>query len=219
MPTTISKTAIVYPNVKLGEGTVVQDYVILGYASPGFKKEPTMIGKGCLIRPHTIIYGGVEIGDNVKTGPLVVIREKNSIGNGVRIGTNTIIEDQVVIEDGVSMHTNVYVSQFTVIKEKAWLGPNVVVIDDPHPPCPRYGECVGGPVIGKNAKIGANATILPGVKIGENALVGAGSVVTKDVPPDAVVVGNPAKVIKSIDELVCFKKFFDKPYAWEKEKR
>jgi acetyltransferase-like isoleucine patch superfamily enzyme len=219
MNVVIAKTAIVYPNVKIGENSVVQDNVILGYSSPGYEKEELVIGSGSLIRPHTIIYGGSKIGNNFKTGPLVVIREKNKIGNNVRVGTNTIIEDQTTIKDNVSMHTNVYVSQFTVLEEKVWIGPNVVLIDDPHPPCPKYSECVRGPIIRKNAKIGANATILPGVEIGANALVGAGSVVTKNVPANAVVAGNPAKVIKSVDELVCFKRFFNKPYAWEKTKK
>ncbi len=58
-----------------------------------------------------------------------------------------------------------------------------------------------GPIIEENAKIGANATILPGITIGKNSIVGAGSVVTKDVPPNCVVAGNPAKVINKIDNL------------------
>ena len=60
-----------------------------------------------------------------------------------------------------------------------------------------------GPTLARGAKIGANATLLPGVRIGEDALVGAGAVVTRDVPPRAVVAGNPAQVIKGIEDLVC----------------
>jgi acetyltransferase-like isoleucine patch superfamily enzyme len=75
---------------------------------------------------------------------------------------------------------------------------------------------VGGVTIKKRAKIGANSTILPGVTIGEGALVGAGSVVVKDVPPEVVVVGNPARIIKNVDDLVCIKGFFKKVYEWEK---
>jgi acetyltransferase-like isoleucine patch superfamily enzyme len=70
--------------------------------------------------------------------------------------------------------------------------------------CPRYKECKGGPVVEDYARIGANCTILPGVRIGRNSLVGAGSVVTKDVPENSVVAGCPARIIKMIDELTCF---------------
>jgi acetyltransferase-like isoleucine patch superfamily enzyme len=69
-----------------------------------------------------------------------------------------------------------------------------------------------GPTIKKGAKIGVNATILPFVVIGENALIGSGSVVTRDVPADSVVYGNPAKAQKSIHDLKCVKGFTDKPY-------
>jgi acetyltransferase-like isoleucine patch superfamily enzyme len=80
--------------------------------------------------------------------------------------------------------------------------------------CPRYTECKGGAVVEDYVRIGANSTILPGVRIGRNSLIGAGSVVTKDVPPGSVVAGNPATVIKQINDLVCFKGFYEKPYNW-----
>ena len=95
------------------------------------------------------------------------------------------------------------------------MGPNVVFTDDPHPMnCPRYADCKGGPVVRRLARIGANATILPGVEIGEGALVGAGSVVVHDVPAGAVVAGNPARVIKQVDELTCPPGWFERPYTW-----
>ncbi len=80
--------------------------------------------------------------------------------------------------------------------------------------CPRYQDCKGGPVVRRLARIGANSTILPGVTIGEGALVGAGSVVVHDVPPGAVVAGNPAVVIKQVAELTCAPGFFARPYSW-----
>jgi acetyltransferase-like isoleucine patch superfamily enzyme len=80
--------------------------------------------------------------------------------------------------------------------------------------CPKYKECKRGAIVEDFARIGANSTILPGVRIGRNSLVGAGSVVTKDVPANSIVIGNPAKVVKEIDDLKCFPGFFEKPYQW-----
>ena len=91
--------------------------------------------------------------------------------------------------------------EYSELHDDAWLGPNVVLTNAKYPVSPGVKESLEGPVIGKGAKIGANATILPGVKIGANALVGAGSVVVKDVPANSVVVGNPARVIKELNNL------------------
>jgi acetyltransferase-like isoleucine patch superfamily enzyme len=80
--------------------------------------------------------------------------------------------------------------------------------------CPHYRDCKGGAVVRRLARIGANATILPGVVVGENALVGAGAVVVDDVPPGAVVVGNPARVIKQVDDLTCPPGLVARPFDW-----
>ena len=96
-----------------------------------------------------------------------------------------------------------------------FVGPNVVFTDDPHPMgCDHYTECRRGATVRRLARIGANSTILPGVVIGENSLVGAGSVVVHDVPDGTVVVGNPARVIRRVDELVCEPGYYDRPYVW-----
>ena len=88
-----------------------------------------------------------------------------------------------------------------MLEDDCWIGPNVVLTNAKYPRAPRVKEELQGPHVERGAKIGANATVLPGVRIGEGALVGAGSVVTRDVPPGAVVAGNPARVIKQIHEL------------------
>jgi acetyltransferase-like isoleucine patch superfamily enzyme len=104
----------------------------------------------------------------------------------------------------------------TTLEDYVFVGPNVVFTDDPHPMnCPRYKECLGGVTVRELARIGANSTLLPGVVIGRNAFVGAGSVVTDNVPDNAVVVGNPAKFVKWVSELECHPGFFERPYQWE----
>ena len=95
------------------------------------------------------------------------------------------------------------------------IGTNAVLTDDSHPmACPRYQDCKGGAVVRRLARVGANATIPPGVEIGEGSPVGAGSVVACHVPPGAVVAGNPARVIKQVAELTCPPRWFARPDAW-----
>ena len=193
----------IFPGVTLGDGSIVEDYAIVGNP-PRLKKAgelQTTIGKGAIIRSHTVIYAGNRIGDNFHTGNKVNIRESNEIGDNVSIGTLSVIEHHVRIGNGVRMHSQVFVPEFTVIEDDAWLGPNVVITNAKYPLSPGAKETLAGPLIKKGAKIGAIATVLPGVVIGVNSLVGAGSVVTKDVPDNAVVVGNPARLIKMISAL------------------
>jgi acetyltransferase-like isoleucine patch superfamily enzyme len=100
------------------------------------------------------------------------------------------------------------------MEDDVFCGPHVVFTDDPHPPCPRYLDCVGGARVEEGASIGAGAVILPGVTIGARSLVGAGAVVTRDIPPNAVVAGNPARIVGQRDELACGVGIFARAYEW-----
>jgi len=207
--------ATIHPNVKLGAGAQLGEYVIIGEPPRG--KVPgeleTVIGAGAVIRSHTVIYAGNHIGDHFQTGHGVMVREENSIGNDVSIGTGSIVEHHVVIENGVRIHSQAFIPEFSKLEQGCWLGPHVVLTNALHPLCPKAKACLKGPVIGRRAKIGANTTILPDRKVGEDALVGAGSVVVTDVPARAVVAGNPARVLKTVDDLDCPYELIDKPYA------
>jgi len=194
---------IVYQGVELGEGSVIEDFAIVG-TPPRGKKDgelATIIGAGAVIRSHAVIYAGNVIGKNFQTGNKVNIRESNRIGDNVSIGTLSVIEHHVEIADNVRIHTQVFIPEYSVLEEGCWIGPNVVFTNAKYPQSPGVKDQLVGPVIKSGAKIGANSTLLPGVVIGEHALVGAGSVVVSDVPPGAVVVGNPARVIRQISDL------------------
>ena len=144
------------------------------------------LGKDVKIYDFVNLYG-CEIGDNTKIGTFVEIQKGVKIGNTCKISSHTFICEGVTIEDNV------------------FVGHNVTFINDLFPRATnKDGElqsednwiCV--PTLVKNgASIGSSATLLCGITVGENAIVGAGSVVTKDVPPDTIVVGNPAKALKS----------------------
>ena len=196
-------TSKIYRNVHLGAGSAVEDFCIVGTPPRGAAdgELPTTIGDGAVIRSHTVLYAGNVIGRNFQTGNKVNIRESNEIGHNVSVGTLSVIEHHVKIADHVRIHTQAFVPEFSVLEEGCWIGPNVVLTNARYPLSPGVKDQLAGPVIQRGAKIGAKATILPGVIVGENALVGAGSVVVRDVPAGAVVAGNPARVIGQIADL------------------
>ena len=199
----IHPTAHIYRNVHLPKDAIVGAFAVVGEPPRG--KQPgeleTLLGARAVIRSHTVIYAGNVIGHDFQTGHGVLVREENQIGNNVSIGSHSVVEHHVKIGNNVRLHSNVFVPEFSILEDDCWLGPNVVLTNARHPRSKNVKEQLRGARIKRGAKIGANATLLPGVVIGENALVGAGAVVTRDVPDGAVVVGNPARVIKMIDTI------------------
>ncbi len=199
-------TAIIYPGVVWRGAYTLGPFVIVGQAPRGHQPGDlaTRIGAGAYINSHTVIYAGNIIGTNLRVGHGVLIREQNEIGDDVSIGSGSNVEHHVRMGNRVRLHSNVFVPELSVLEDDCWLGPNVVVTNARYPATPTTKEELVGVYIEKRAKIGANTTILPGVRIGTNALVGAGAVVTVDVPPGAVVVGNPARIIKYISQIPAY---------------
>lgn len=111
----------------------------------------------------------------------------------------------------VKIHCSCYIAQFTEIEDDVFIGPGVTVTNAMHPGCEKMMECLKRPVIKKDAVIGGGSTLLPRIVIVDCALVGAGSGVTKDVEAGAVVVGNPARRLRSIQELECCSGLADFP--------
>ena len=152
------------------------------------------------IRLGTVIYKGSKIGKNFITGHNAIIRENNIIGNSVVVGTNSYLGPKNKIGNNVRIHTNCFIES-TKLGNNVIISPHAVFTNDPYPPCKKCVEEIGGATIGENTVIGANVTVLPGIKIGKNVLVGAGSVVTKNIEDNAVYTGNPARFLKRKDQI------------------
>ena len=172
----------------------VDENVILDY---GLDREVTksVFGDASHIRAGSIIYAGIKTGQRFQAGHNVTIRSKTVIGDHVVIGTNTVIEGDVEIGSFVSIQSNCFIPTHTKIGCRVFIGPNVVMTNDKYPLRRRDDYSPQGPVIEDNVSVGAGAVLMPGITVGEGAFVAGGAVVTKDIEPNSLVVGNPGKIL------------------------
>jgi len=205
--------SIVLGRSVIGAGTIIEENVIIGHPIEktirslidsgifNLKKiddasRGARIGRRCIIRSGTVIYEDTMIGNHVRTGHNVLIREGSIIGEGSLIGTGVVLDGSVKIGKYVKIQSNAYLPHLTEIGDNVFIAPNVCFTNDPYP---QSGNLIGVKVE-EEAIICANATLLPGVHVGKRAVVAAGSVVTKNVPADSVVLGNPARFYMTREE-------------------
>lgn len=154
---------------------------------------PLILGRGAVIRAGTIIYGDVRIGDHFQSGHSVMIREKTLIGAHVVVGTHTVIDGQVTIGDFVKIESNCYIPTHVTIGSRVFLGPNVTLANDRYPLKMRDHYVAEGPVLEDGVTLGAGVVVCPGVRVGRDVFAAAGAVITKDVPPETLVMGVPGR--------------------------
>jgi acetyltransferase-like isoleucine patch superfamily enzyme len=209
----ISKTAAIYPGTKLGADVEIGDYAVLGKQpvlgprSTASREElpPLIVGDGVRILSHAVVFAGTRLGAGVIVGDQACVRERCDLAGDVVIGRGAFVENDVSVGERTKVQANAYVTAYSTLEEDVFIAPCVVTANDNFMGrTERRHELRQGPTIRRGARIGAAAVLLPGIEIGEEAFVGAGAVVLSDVPPRAVVVGNPARRIRDVadDELL-----------------
>lgn len=141
-----------------------------------------------------------QIGENTRVWQFAVVLAGAQIGQNCNICAHTLIEGDVIIGDNVTVKSGVYLWDGLRVGHNVFIGPNATFTNDKTPRSKVYPDQFLMTTIEDFASIGANATVLPGVTIGRNAMVGAGAVVTKSVPANAVVAGNPARIIRFLQD-------------------
>lgn len=148
------------------------------------------------IHSHAIVEEGAIIGARTRVWAFAHILGKAKVGEDCNICDHVFIENDVTLGDRVTIKCGVQLWDGIHLEDDVFVGPNVTFTNDRFPRSRQYLGAYPLTMVRRFASIGANSTILPGITIGERAIVGAGSVVTKDVLPNAVVLGNPARFIR-----------------------
>jgi acetyltransferase-like isoleucine patch superfamily enzyme len=205
----VHPTATVYPGTVLGEGVEVLENAVVG-KQPALSprsttnKEPlppAVIGPRTIVSAGAIVFAGSVIGERVILGDQSCVRERVTIGDDVVLGRGSLVENDTTIGAMTRIQAEAYVTAYSKIEEHVFIAPCVVTTNDNFMGrTERRHELMKGPTIRRGARIGGGAILCPGIEIGEEAFVGAGAVVTKDVPPRVVVVGNPARVLRDVPE-------------------
>ncbi|GAB4288176.1 MAG: hypothetical protein Kow0083_00650 [Methylophaga sp.] len=152
------------------------------------------------IHPQALVEAPDKIGTGSRIWAFTHILAGAKIGSECNICDHVFIENDVVVADRVTVKCGVQLWDGLRIESEVFIGPNATFTNDRFPRSKVYPEQFLTTRVRQGASIGANATILPGLTIGQYAMVAAGAVVTKDVPPYALVAGNPARVIRYLDD-------------------
>ena len=205
--TEIAETAVVYPGTVIGEGCVIGDHAVVGKQpalsprSTASREElpPLVLGAGSIVSAGAIVFAGTRIGERVIVGDQACVRERCQIGDDVVIGRGSLVENDTTIGSLTKIQANAYVTAYSTLEEEVFIAPCVITTNDNFMGrTEQRHELRRGPTIRRGARVGGGAVLCPGVEIGEEAFVGAGAVVVRDVPPKAVVVGNPARQIREV---------------------
>lgn len=171
--TQIHSTAVVYPNVDLGEGSVVGPFCVLG----DLEGAPVKIGPGALIRSHTLVYGGSEYGPGLETGHHVLLRDGNTAGANLRVGSYSSLEGDAQVGDYVRIHGRCEMTR-GVIRDFARVYGGTYITDNRRPPSYVNDLCE----LAEGSVVTMGCILVGGVRVGVGAYVAAGTVVTADVP-------------------------------------
>ena len=208
MTAEIAPTAIVHPGTIVGDGCKILDYAVVGKQptlsprSTAKREElpPTELGAGTIVSTGALVFAGTTIGARVILGDQSCVRERVRIGDDVVVGRGSLVENDTTIGALTKIQAHAYITAYSTLEEHVFIAPCVATTNDNFMGrTERRHGLVKGPTIRRGARVGGAAVLCPGVEIGEEAFIGAGAVVTKDVPPRVIVVGNPARVLREVD--------------------
>jgi acetyltransferase-like isoleucine patch superfamily enzyme len=193
----------------LGEGCRILDYAVVGKqptlsARSTAKREelrPLELGAGTVVSTGAVLFAGTTVGERVIVGDQACVRERCTIGDDVVIGRGSLVENDTSVGALTKIQAHAYITAYSLLEDNVFIAPCVITTNDNFMGrTEKRHELVKGPTIRRGARVGGGCVLLPGIEIGEEAFIGAGAVVIRDVPPRALMVGNPARQIREVPD-------------------
>lgn len=204
----IGHHVVIHADTVVGNDVRIDDHATLGKhpmraANSATTKEQALpgltLGDGCIVGTGVVLYRGAAIDGKVLMADLCTVRENVTIGRGTIVGRGVTVENVCTIGRYCKLESECYITAYSTLEDRVFVAPGVVTSNDNF--VGRTAERFKhfkGVTVRRGGRIGAGSVVLPGITIGEDALVAAGSVVTRDVPPRTIVLGQPAKVWREV---------------------
>ena len=203
----VGSGAVVHPGSHLGERVVVEDGAVLGKRPrlrPGSSAAGAFgelrIADDATICCGAVVYAGASIGHRAIVGDQSQVRERGVLGERSVLGRGSTLDFDTVVGARVSVQTLVYITAGTIVEDDVFIGPGVVMTNDDT--MDRHGPetPLRGATLKRGCRVGGGVVLTPGVVIGEEAFIAAGTVVVRDVPDRAVVMGVPGRVVRQVGD-------------------
>ncbi len=198
----------IHAGTRIGEHARVQDGAVLGKPlalgprSTASRDEPPplVVGSAATVGAAAVVVAGAELGAGCVVADQAHVRERVSVGERSTVGRGAAVENDVWIGADVRIQTGCYVTAFSVIEDEVFVGPCATTTNDNTLGRRPAGMALTGATLRHGCRVGAAAVLLPGVEVGAEALVAAGALLTRDVPPRAVAMGIPARIVRELSE-------------------
>ncbi len=196
---------VVHDGTKIGEHCVIEDHAVLG-KRPRLARGSSARGEVGTLRIAervtvccgAVVFAGASIAAEAILGDQSFVRERSSVGVGSVVGRGSVVDNDVRVGRRVRIQTGVYLTAFTLVEDDVFVGPGATTTNDDT--MSRHGPetPLRGAILRRACRIGGGAVLTPGVEVGEEAFLAAGAVLTKDLPPRAVAMGVPARVVREV---------------------
>jgi acetyltransferase-like isoleucine patch superfamily enzyme len=193
--------------VQLGECCIIGDFAIVGKvpilaagsAASDTVDGPAQLGRDCSVGSHAVLMAGSHLGNRVILGDGAFVRERCDISDDVVIGHAVTVENDTRVGARTKIQAGAYITAHMLVESDVFIAPMVVTTNDNFMGRTERARVeMRGPTIRRGARVGGGAHILPGIEIGEESFVATAAVVTRDVAPRSVVMGNPARVVRTV---------------------